>query len=63
MCPIKRQQAAIRLVASLAIRVITSNVLDEGVVVGQMQNAAMRALVHLMMVSAVTDVLLKVDRL
>lgn len=63
MCAVEGQDGAVRSVASLTIRPFIEDVLDEGVVAAQIQNVAMRAVVHLVMIQAATDALLKEDQM
>lgn len=61
MCAVEKQVGAVQSVSSLAIGSIIDDVLDEGIVAGQVHKAAIGAVVHPVMIQAVTDALQKED--
>lgn len=58
MCAVEGQHEAALSIASLAIKVIIGDVLDGSIIAGQVQKAAMGAVVHLLMIQDVTGVFL-----
>lgn len=58
LCAVEGQRELVRSAVALDILSVAGDVLDEGVVAGHMEKAAMRAVVNPSMIKAVSDALL-----
>lgn len=58
---VEEQYGPVRATVSLTIWSVTGDVLDEEVVAGLIQNAAIRAVVHLSLIKAMSNAFLKND--
>lgn len=63
MCDVGGRNVAVRSVAWLKIRPIIGDALDKGIVAGQVYKAAMRAVVHPILIQVATDAARKEDQL
>lgn len=63
MCAVKEKNRSVRSVPLLAITSIIGDVFEEDIVAEQQRKAAMKAVIHPVMIEAVTDALLKEDQL
>lgn len=61
MCAVEARDEPVQPTASLAICLVTENILDKGVFADRMQRAAMRTAEHLSLIKAFSNALLKND--